>query len=486
MFDNRLHRGLLVVCLSLFGCSSGTEEPVEKVQANSSVRNLVLICMDTVRADVFYRLGELDKDSLGNWQKDALVFRQASSAAPWTLPSVTSVFTGLLPVQHGMGQLPGDYKNVNKSIPTDLYKGTPLLAQTALAEGYRTGIITRNGWTYNNWRSKGLVAGFSRNVKFTHKEYPIKDTVWPLMVEKWRTLFTRDISEAPTFYFLHLMEAHDWHLQGIEELDAVLSTLTQEQRDRYRSLAPGPACEEEQSEDCKIFETYAYAVLSMREAVATVLEALKAEGLLQDTAVIVFADHGEEFEDHKGDGRPETSPGHQQYWGHGHGLYQEQVHVPLMVWHPDFQGRDIQQPVSLIDIAPTAARWLGFEFMPDGWQGRFLDDTLNGLPETGERVIYASGISMGQEQISARQGAKKGIWYTLSDLNQYFDLDRDPLELHPLETPDLIMQFDGVFLDYVQLRPDKEVIPTRMTKKHLKGLQSIGYLQGVEADDDAD
>jgi len=288
----------LVICLTLFGCSTDNGEPVEEVQTAGSVRNLVLICIDTVRADLFYALGDAQGDPLGPWQADAVVFEQASSAAPWTLPSVASVLTGLWPVQHGLGQLPGRIKNIAKD---------------------------------------------------------------------FRPTSTR-----------------------------------------------APPC----------------------------------------------------------------SP---RYTGHGHTLYQEILHVPLMVWHPGFEGMSLKQPVSLIDIAPTAARWLGIEYMPDQWQGRFLDDYLYGVPKKGSRIIYASGVSRGEAQISARQGAKKGIWYPLSNLNRYFDLSLDPLERQSVETTDLVMRFDGLYLDYAQSRPDKEINSTTFTENHIKRLQSIGYLQGVES-----
>jgi arylsulfatase A-like enzyme len=489
MLERLLRAALPAVCLVLFGCSSDREDTAPAITPEAAavsagpVRNLVLICTDTVRADAFFGLGAGQRDALHPWESGALVFRQASSPAPWTLPSVASALTGLWPVQHGIGQLPGKMKNLARSFPTDFYEGTPLLAQTAAEQGYKTAIFTRNGWTFDDWRSKGLPAGFNDNVKFAHNVYGIGETVWPRMVEQWRELFVRHTSEAPAVHFIHLMEAHDWHLEEVETLDARLATLGPGRRKLFLDLAPEQTCRDEHAEMCKRWLVYLHAVTAMREAIATVLENLEADGLLEATLVIAFSDHGEEFDDHKGDDRPETSAGNTLTFGHGHSLYQEQLHVPLMIWHPGLDGREIEQPVSLIDIAPTAARWLGFEFVPGQWQGHFLDEYLGGAAETGTRVIFASGISIGEPQISARQGPKKGIWYTLSDINRYFDLDMDPLEQQPVDSMDLVMRFDGHFLDYVQSRPDKKIKPTRFTEKHIERLKSIGYLQGVEVDE---
>lgn len=489
MFDKQVRATTLAICLTLFGCSSEDAQTpiVDTPSVADPVRNLVLICIDTVRADAFFKLGDTQEDSLSQWESDALVFKQAYSTAPWTLPSVASLLTGLWPVQHGIGQLPGEMKNLARSFPTDFYEGTPLLAQTAVEQGYKTAIFTRNGWTFDSWRSKGLPAGFTENVKFAHDIYRIDETVWPKMVEQWRELFVSDAGVAPSIHFLHLMEAHDWHIMDMEAVEALVAKLTPQQQQSFLSLAPEQTCKDAESDMCKRWMVYTHAVTVMREAVATVLANLKADGLLDDTVVIAFSDHGEEFDDHKGDGRPDTSSGEILTFGHGISLYQEMLHVPLLVWHPEIEGKEIEQPVSLIDIAPTAARWLGFKFMPNQWQGHFLDDTLQ-IParktsQTAQRVIYASGISLGEPQISAIQGGKKGIWYTLSDINRYFDLDRDPLEQEPINSMDLVMRFDGHFLDYVQSRPDKKIKPTRFSEKHIERLKSIGYLQGVEIDE---
>jgi len=483
MFSKYLLRGVVALCMLLPGCSNKVEEHVAESQVHGSAKNLLLICIDTVRADVFYRLGDLQKDSLSDWQSDALVFTRASSAAPWTLPSVGSVFTGLWPVQHGIGQLPGARKNVTHSIPSSFYKDTPLLALAAEKQGFRTAAFTANGWTFADWRSKGLVEGFDVNQKFPPDVKNLGETVWPRMVDAWRKVFIEDTSKGPALHFLHFMEAHNWHTMPAEQKDERLATLTAEQRTLFRSLAPEKACEDEQSESCKSFIIYVSAVSALREGVATILETLKKEGLLQDTIVVLFADHGEEFLDHVGDDDPEQAPGVRLHIGHGFNLYEELLHVPLVIWHPGYKGKTITQLVDLIDIAPTAARWLGIDFMPDQWQGRFLDESIDHPDEKTDRVIFASNISYGEPQISVRQGDKKGIWYTLSNINHYFDLGRDPLERKSVAPGDLVLLFDGYYLDYARLRPHKEVESGKLSKDQIKRLKSIGYLQGIEADD---
>jgi len=87
--------------------------------------------------------------------------------------------------------------------------------------------------------------------------------------------------------------------------------------------------------------------------------------------------------------------------------------------------------------------------------------------------------------MSAQQGTEKSIWYMESDQYSYFDLASDPYEIHSESSDKLVMRFDGLFLDYVQNTPDKELRPAVLTDEQIKRLQSIGYLQGVETGTDA-
>jgi arylsulfatase A-like enzyme len=489
MFGFRAGILLLVLAATLTGCGRQAEEPVVDSPQLPPVRNLLLICIDTVRADTFYQLGALRKDSLSPWEAEGVVFKQAWATAPWTLPSVGSVFTGLWPVQHGIGQLPGKMKNATTSLPSDFYEGTQLFAVAAREAGFKTAAYTANGWTMSGWGKTGLVDGFSTNKRYKTNVQDMGETVWPQMLAASSELFIREVQEAPAFHFLHLMEAHNWHFMDLrhkEQMDERLAALTPGQYELYKSMAPEKACEDENSKFCRAFIIYVSAVSELREGVAQTLETLKSNGLLENTAVVLFSDHGEEFNDHRGDSRPESSPGKRLHMGHGHILYEELLRVPLIVWHPGVDGAVVERPVSLIDIAPTAARWLGVDFMPDQWQGRFLDDYILNPGQEIDRVIFASGINIGEPQIAVRKGSSKGIWYTLSDINQYFDLETDPLERESIASNDLIMLFDRYFLDYTQSSPHKTVQSTKLSPEQIKRLQSIGYLQGVETDGQGD
>ena len=133
-------------------------------------------------------------------------------------------------------------------------------------------------------------------------------------------------------------------------------------------------------------------------------------------------------------------------------------------------------------------------FMPDAWDGHFLDDYLNsGQPGTTskiqsklERVTYASGIANGTEQFSARKGSRKSIWHIGSDDTYYYDLTVDPHEMNSQGTDADILLFDGLFQDYMAYTPKKEIKSAVLSDDQIRRLQSIGYLQGVEVSEDAE
>lgn len=485
---NILQFALLAASLVLNGCSndpnesadaSSQQEPVEHKLPPAAVKNLLLICIDTVRADVFFGMGQAREDAFSIWKDRALVFEQATSTSSWTVPTLGSVFSGLWPPEHGAGQFPGVISEFGAEFPTAMFKNVPVLAEVAKQQKFSTAIVSASAWTNTKLTSLGLIDGFDKVIAV--------ETGWRQLLTQLEDVLEQQTEGVPSFNFLHLLEAHNWHLETELELDARIDKFSAQERALFLKIAPARACKDEQSLLCKRYLVYASAVSSVREAIAITLEMMQERNLLDDTAVIVFSDHGEDFGDHSDDTRLITKLHNvsDRYVGHGHSMYQEVLHVPLLVWHPRLEGAVISNPVSLVDIAPTAARWLGVEFAPARWPGRYLDDYLQPSLELTERVVYSSGIATGEQQVGIRQGSKKSIFYMVSDQTDYYDLGEDPHELHTSPTSALVMSFDAQLLDYVQAMPQKTPEKGKLSDEQIKRLQSIGYLQGLEVGEDA-
>ncbi len=144
--------------------------------------------------------------------------------------------------------------------------------------------------------------------------------------------------------------------------------------------------------------------------------ALRERGLADDTLVVVTGDHGEAFrEPHK-------------HRGHGFAVYEEDVHVPLMLWNPRLfpTGRHVATIGSHMDLNPTIADILGVE--PSGeWQGRSLFD-----PARPARAYFVS--SVGDYLFGVREEQWKYILNTPRGREMLFDLASDPDEQRNMAT----------------------------------------------------
>ena len=221
-----------------------------------------------------------------------------------------------------------------------------------------------------------------------------------------------------------------------------------------------------------------------RLALVRVLQALRERGLSGDTAVLAFADHGEEFWEHREQHLQRGDPRGEYGFGHGHSLYQELLHVPLLAWHPGLVGSERPEPVSLIDIYPTARSWLGLPPSTLALPGSILPSSAAPRPDwANTRVLNASGIAYGPQAIATRRADDKSIFYQPLDRFEYFRLDTDPGEQQPVQDDRLALQFDVLTGDYLELPSNLPVARARLTEEHIKKLQAIGYLQGVEPEE---
>jgi len=458
---------VLLALLLLSTCS----KPADPVQ------NLLFICIDTVRYDVFSALGEMQQDPLHELAADALVFTDASAAAPWTVPSLATAFSGLWPPQHGAGQFPEPIANLDVQIPSGIFEDAPLLAEALQNEGFETTVISAHALT------DGMLSplGFDRGIDVT-RHFPDK---WRQMVAFLSEVVSgRNQEEASTrnYDYLHFMEAHNWHIEDEMGLDKRLQSIDSEDTELFIAAGPPGVCKDPAAIICKRYLVYVSAVNEMRSAIAATIGLMAEQELLESTLIVLIADHGEEFTDHDNDPRVQQSSEAVNFVGHSHSLYQELIHVPMMIWHPELEGRIIDSPVNLIDLAPTLADWLGVDFHPAGWGGVHLDHAIQDSPAEN-RVMYATGIAYGEQQISTREGKDKSIWYSVSDQTDYFDLSLDPGERNAVISDELIWYFDALLNDFLALIPTGRVEPASLSNEQIRRLQAIGYLQGVEVED---
>lgn len=162
-------------------------------------------------------------------------------------------------------------------------------------------------------------------------------------------------------------------------------------------------------------ERYLEEVQATDRAIGRLLEGLaKTDG--SKRAICLMADHGDEFGDHGG--------AH-----HGMTLYEEVIHVPLLVSAPDISPRDISQPVRLLDLAPTVLE-LFHVTRPPSARGRSLLPGPDRDQHRDHRVVSMS--ETGVRSFIEETGRWKLIWKVRDDYLEVFDLSKDPHELRNL------------------------------------------------------
>jgi choline-sulfatase len=392
--------------------------------------NIIIVAADALRPDHLgcYGYARPTSPAIDRFSREAVLFENAVSQAPWTLPSFASFFTSLYPSFHGA--------TANE---TRLVPGTPTLTGLLVGAGYTAMASVRNMFLFPRYGFSEGFDVFYRTGGTTERQLG--------RVNRWLESGPR----RPLFLFYHLLVPHApydvpapfagaFSGPGTPSLDASNRGL---KRLEESPRLPGPAGIEE------LRARYDERVLYLDSLVEGMLAEFKRLGLYDDSLIVFLSDHGEQFGEH----------GHLT---HAHTLYQEEVRIPFIVKWPRGRGPAglrVGPRVAAIDIAATILDELGIS-PPPGTEGRSLRPLLEGKSVPGE-VIFSELNFLG------RTAAFKGPYkYIATDpaayaegmkthgsrrrralgpgpLEELYDLDRDPGEKHNLiaDRPDLAGMF---------------------------------------------
>ncbi len=149
------------------------------------------------------------------------------------------------------------------------------------------------------------------------------------------------------------------------------------------------------------------------ESLGSLIEGLRTRGLEDNTVWMIYGDHGEAFHQHEGN------------YGHTFFLYEENVHVPLLIAAPGLMRRRerVRKVVSLVDTAPTILDLMGIA-PPANYQGRTM------LGDAPRMALFFTDYSLGL--LGLRDGPWKFVYEIGSGRTKLYDLDRDPREVTDL------------------------------------------------------
>jgi arylsulfatase A-like enzyme len=358
--------GFLWLCLAaVLGCAG--DRP-----------NVLLISIDTLRADHLGCYGaRRATPAIDALAARGVRFANAFSPSSWTLPAHASMLSG---------RYPGSIRDDPNSL--DLFRATTLLSSMLHDAGYVTAAVTGGRFV---GRDFGLALDFDH-----FEEAPRGGAV---RAQRW----LREQAEPPFFLFFHTYTVHAPYLDRRYVRGAHPGRL----RDIYRGGVLGPrhravccaGLDATPAERDFLLRLYDGGVARADAEVATLLDTLEDLSLSDDTLVILTSDHGEEFWEHTG-----------RAAYHGHTLYDELLHVPLIWLDPaaDAPGRVVEPAVGLIDIVPSLLARLGVA-APDGLDGLDVSPLLANGSWTTERVLLAEGTRVGPERKSVRSAEAKLI-----------------------------------------------------------------------------
>ncbi len=422
--------------------------------APESAANIVLIVIDTLRADALGTYGGADNPTpnIDALAAGGTVFTRVQAPTPWTSPSTASLLTGLSPPEHGLGFDQAQY------LPDDLRT----LAEVLRAGGYECG-----GFSANPLISKTLNFHQGFDV-FEEFPWAHADTVVGAALKWWQTERT-----APAFLYLHITDPHDPYepdpdLRAEFAVDAVVdwATETRGLRRRMFTEEAGHFTELE----AKLSQLYRAEVRGVDRSLRPLFVAAGASTLLALTA-----DHGEEFLDHG-------------LFGHGHQLHDSTTHVPLIIRGPGVAAGRREERRELVSVAGTLLELAGV--VDGGFAG------ARDLFEPGETAVRFSTRrgymqrEAGWEFVGPTYGVIAGGWRLhwapafrerSEERLELFDLDRDPLAQKSLAQTEVetARVLRAIARDWLQAA-DPVRLPTG--QEELKLLREIGYLSDEEDD----
>lgn len=307
--------------------------------------NLVYVLVDTMRADALPAAGSAS--FLGGLQKEGAVFERAFAQASWTLPSIASMLAGRWP-----SESPG-WSDGTQGVPA----GVAPLAELLRGAGFRTAAFVTNPLL--------KPAGFGRGFE-SYWISPVADGVLTPAAEpvgraiQW--LETEGHQRERFFVLIHLMDPHDPYCPPARRVGPP-GSWPGNPDPAFTGATPMPDAATIASWKSLYAEEVSYFDAQLGRLFASLDPAVR-----ERTAVVLTADHGEEFLDHG-------------FLKHAVTLFDEAVHVPLVIRMPGTKPRRIPSLVRLVDVVPTVTDLLEVPVAPavrSRWSGVSLAGAVRG------------------------------------------------------------------------------------------------------------
>ena len=403
---------------------------------NTAARNLILISIDTIRADYLqiYKPDGAPTPNLAKIAANGFLFKNVIAQVPFTLPSHSTMLTGTYPVKH----------KVHGNIATKLGDDAVTLAEVMKSRGYQTagfiGALVLESGTGIEQGFETFDDAFVREDTITQDRSGTQKTAAAVKRSFLNWLDQRK-TDSPFFSFIHFYDPHAPY-----DPPARFRPATKEPRALYRG--------ELQYVDSVIGE---------------MLEELTHRQLLDQTILVITGDHGEMFGEHGEN-------------GHGFFVYQEAVHVPLLISLPHQGAGKSDEVLELVDLMPTILDLLQIP-VPDTVQGTSFAKSLSGT-KSNSGPAYSESLTASQHFGAAPLRSIQDARYKYIDSPrpELYDLRADAQELDNLadSKKEIAAKMKSSLDSIVTRNTDtkSKTVERELSPEQQEQLAALGYIAG--------
>jgi len=417
------------------------------------MKNVIFITIDSLRADHLSCLGYHRKTTpnLDNLAKEGVLFKNTISCGPDTPTSIVPLLTSTyiltyVIINGGLNKLKTRAEEFERigAITSEIYRNRITIAEILKDSGYVTAAFHSNPFLSRHFYfGKGFdyfYDSFSSLGRF--RKYAIKSKIEGILKKNIRLynfakyiynrmhsnnipydraeiINKRAISwlkehKKQFFVWIHYMDVH-FPYKPPKRFQLYFRSKSMNNLEmtklNYKMIHKPEEISENDMRD--IIDLYDGEIRYVDYAIKLLLEELSEMNILNDTFIIITADHGEEFREH-GD------------FAHHHAkLYDEIIRVPLIISNSEYRNVEIDEPVSLLDVAPTILDLLGIP-KNESFQGRSLVPIIRG--ERKSSGIISEGLQKGKRSISYRTKEWKYIFNEVDAQRELYNIGCDSKE----------------------------------------------------------
>jgi arylsulfatase A-like enzyme len=499
---------LLVLCfvpMPAPGANTKDAKPTPIVPADSRRPDVVLVSIDTLRADHLGAYGRSPSITphMDRIAGEGVVFTRSLASSPWTTPSIASLLTGLPTTRHGAGRPLSSGLTFRRSPLDDRFT---TLAERFAAAGYRTGAVVANGFLS---AESGMAQGFqdfanpfaSAMVASVLGDLPLTRLLVNLTPpDTWGDYRAQGVTDAalkwlgdgkdaPLFLWVHYIDPHtpyqadpalldpavlgqmihQAHPEVLKDGTVIGEVFTATDLVRSGTLWLGP------QDRYRLQEYYAREVRYTDMHIGRLFEVLRARSAKRPVVAALTADHGEEFWDH----------GH---FEHGHDYYREVTWVPMVFWGPGVvpAGQVASTVAGVVDVGPTLLELAGLPVASphDLDEGRSLAgfwDPRGGAAPPAALPRFSGGNLYDLPAVLVEDGPWRFV-LRANGTQELYDVIRDPRERRNLafEHAELADSYRHL------LEPQLAALmhtwegggsAPQLSPKQLEALKALGYIR---------